>query len=926
MKFKKGIIKIAAIPVLAVVAIVLFNLFTKEAEASFDPSTAITFKEYSASNEIEEGVLFIGIYLINLNGLNDELYDQAKESASSSGQDVVYYKSDAANGVWVNLDDAGGFTDISDAAVPVDEKVLANLYVKYYVNKDGILKDVTEGREQNPFNIINPYDLRNLPELDQLIQQYTGSDTEKNISEKNYLYKHKHSIDNDSVRSDVYYWRTVGVFFDLDLSDEETDKLDRQLDRLYEVYKVYKNQGKEEEADLVYSLMENVDAARRTIVFEKLSQEYSALGELYDIATGSLYTSYANFKTADSIEDDEEQPAYILRMRNCLDHDFTETTKKERELKEDKDFTDWWIPIVPDEKIKKSSSENSNNSEDDDEEEEEEDDVERDAFSQDQTITGAIESCIESCQESYSDYSAKALRDAESVMAHAIYEYSNKVIDTATPDGLSSDATTLKHLYNIKDGVVKEAKEELDILDTMLEPRALTTYNQGSKAGPTGEYNAAAAGGKSSVVLENLLSRQKDKLESKRNDLQFVISAKHERMKSAEAYEHTIKKIDEADLMKQEVPDSKFQTKAKQSVDDYIIWLKEELKKIKEGDPSLNSHLEDLQEKKEDLQKQLAAAYDDEDLALAKDLEAEIQAVDNDIADELDKIANKIENAESPGEIADLMAGLGNSLDGLINTLLDDAKEKINSGDGEDIGNIIEALAGVGATDALNEIKDALEDEGASSALMNALDDAIEESLTSGVNAVEEEEEKDDAASLSEEKLRAALIDYFGPEAGWSEEDYAAVITALSRIQASSAASNLAKEYLDKALAKKNRYLYQKYKRNARVEYVSLIPISDLTSYRYAYDGQKHQAILYKDLTTVAYQFEAGKTAGLKGEESLELSTAGLLANGDIFYLAEEDTLKEFKCQAQYVVGREYAVCVTSKVDDKANGFLELFK
>ena len=83
---------------------------------------------------------------------------------------------------------------------------------------------------------------------------------------------------------------------------------------------------------------------------------------------------------------------------------------------------------------------------------------------------------------------------------------------------------------------------------------------------------------------------------------------------------------------------------------------------------------------------------------------------------------------------------------------------------------------------------------------------------------------------------------------------------------------------------------------------------------------------MYKDLTTVAYQFEAGKTAGLKGEESLELSTAGLLANGDIFYLAEEDTLKEFKCQAQYVVGREYAVCVTSKVDDKANGFLELFK
>lgn len=925
MKFKKGIIKFAAIPILAIVAIVLFNYFSKEAEASFDPSTCITFKEYTASNEVESGVLFIGIYLINLNGLNDELYDQAMDSASSSGQDVIYYKSDLADGIWVNLEDASGFADISETATPVDEKELANLFVKYYVNKDGIMKDVTDGREVNPFNVINPYDLRNLPELDQLVQQYTGSDTEKYISEKNYIYKHKHSIDNDSLRSDVYNWRTVGVFFDLDLSDEETDKLDRQLDRLYEVYKSFKSQDKTEEADLVYSLMESVDAQRRTIVFDKLSQEYSALGELYDIAMGSLYTSYANFKTAENIEDDVEQPDYIIRMRNSVDHDFTETTKKERELKEDKDFTDWWIPIVPDEKIKKKSESSAS---DDEEEEEEEEEVERDAFSQDQTITGAIEACIESCQDSYSEYSAKALKDAESVMAHAIYEYSIKVIETATPDGLSEDATTLKHLYNIKDGTIKEGKAELEVLDTILEPRALAAYNTRSKDGPSGEYNAAKAANKSAAVLGNYLDTQKNKLETKRSDLQFVISARHERMQSSPAYEDTIKKIDEADAMKKAVPDTDFKTKAKQSVEDYIIWLQEELKRIKDGDKSLGSHLEELQDKKEDLQKEYKAALDDEDLALAKDLEAEIQAVDNDIQDELDLIAKKIENAESAGEIADLMAGLGNSLDGLINNLLNDAKGKISAGNTDDLGNIIDALSGVGATDALNDLKDALEEDGGASAtLMNDLDNAIEDSLTNGMNAGdEEEEEKEDASSLSKDKLRAALTDFFGPESNWGEKEYAAVITALSRIQSSSAASDLAKEYLDKALALKNKYLYQKYKRNSRVEYVSLIPISDLTDYRYVYDGDKHEAILYKDLTTIAYEFEVGKKDALKGEQTLDLSTAGLLANGDIFYLAEEDTLKEFKCQAQYVVGREYAVCVTSQVDDLANGFLELFK
>ena len=44
------------------------------------------------------------------------------------------------------------------------------------------------------------------------------------------------------------------------------------------------------------------------------------------------------------------------------------------------------------------------------------------------------------------------------------------------------------------------------------------------------------------------------------------------------------------------------------------------------------------------------------------------------------------------------------------------------------------------------------------------------------------------------------------------------------------------------------------------------------------------------------------------------------------FYLDEEDTLSFFKCEAQYVNGKDYAVCITPRVKEKANAFLELFK
>ena len=43
---------------------------------------------------IESGTLIIGSHLIHINGLTDELYSIAQESANEFNQDKIYYKSE----------------------------------------------------------------------------------------------------------------------------------------------------------------------------------------------------------------------------------------------------------------------------------------------------------------------------------------------------------------------------------------------------------------------------------------------------------------------------------------------------------------------------------------------------------------------------------------------------------------------------------------------------------------------------------------------------------------------------------------------------------------------------------------------------------------------------------------------------------------
>ena len=166
-KRRWGVKILCVLLVLSSVIALAFSLTgrTSALAAKADDSNALKYRQYTAGNTIEDGVLFIGTWLIHKDGLNEQFYEQAMETASINGQNDMFYKSEFADGKWFNLALAGSLRDISLAGETVDESQLRELYVQYYVKADGTVIDIFNNSEVNPFNIVDPYDLKKLPEM-----------------------------------------------------------------------------------------------------------------------------------------------------------------------------------------------------------------------------------------------------------------------------------------------------------------------------------------------------------------------------------------------------------------------------------------------------------------------------------------------------------------------------------------------------------------------------------------------------------------------------------------------------------------------------------------------------------------------------------------------------------------------------------------
>ncbi|MCR4892617.1 MAG: hypothetical protein K5989_10620, partial [Lachnospiraceae bacterium] len=367
--FSKNAKKIAVFLLAATVGTsTIFMSMKHNTMALFNEKEAMRYSKYRAGHTIEDSVLFIGTYLINMKAMTDELYQKAQQSATDSNQTQMYYKSELAGGSWFDVTNAEGLADISGGGEIIEESQLADLYVQYYVDSTGAMTDVMTGSTINPFSTPDPYDLRKLPELQGLWMQFTGSSEAESISLDDYL-ENKNSKKSGNLRTDIYNYRIISAFFGMDLRDNETDRLDASLSRLFACYQTLKSSGKDEEADIIYSLMSKVDNTRRANIMGKLAaNQVNALGVVYELENGKYYTSFGDFKDSSDEDDITGEPDYIRDLRDAVEHHF----------REDDDSDAWWSGLQEDyEKYQEEK--------DDDENAEEP----KDAFKADEGLTSA---------------------------------------------------------------------------------------------------------------------------------------------------------------------------------------------------------------------------------------------------------------------------------------------------------------------------------------------------------------------------------------------------------------------------------------------------------------------------------------------------------------------------------------------------------
>ena len=235
------------------------NLGTMEVQALLDEAQAV----HITASEIEDATLLIGTHLIHLSAMNDEIYRIAADSASQSGQDLQYYKSELAEGMWFDISNAFSLKDITKEGAPVEDEVINGLFLTHHTKSDGITYDLRTGQPVCMFNLSDPYDLEHLSELEPLKLQYdilAGKE--------------------DKDETDEFFEEKIREFFGMDVRDEETGNLDAQLLGLQNYYV----QASPEDRPSVTAVMEAVDAARRSMVLGRLREP---LGQLMELLLGN---------------------------------------------------------------------------------------------------------------------------------------------------------------------------------------------------------------------------------------------------------------------------------------------------------------------------------------------------------------------------------------------------------------------------------------------------------------------------------------------------------------------------------------------------------------------------------------------------------------------------------------------------------------
>lgn len=667
--------------------------------------------------------------------------------------------------------------------------------------------------------------------------------------------------------SDNVYLEMIAKFFGKNIRSDATDDYDFSLQSLQN----YKNGLSSREkpamwAEKTEEIMVAVDADRRAVSLEKLA---TFLDVLESNASG-IETPY----------DDEE--------------------KKEEEKPEE-------------------------------EEAEEEVEVPKDLVINSE-IVSAVGECIQNVEESISAYEAKRMTDSGSTASAKIeYQCSKDLITEArannTP-GCDELLETLCNVQNISEGLIVDQAGELDTLTSQLVSAAYTKYVTDLSAGASSTYKTEKAKGASQAVLSQYLTEQKTAANIDRLDYQMLLDAQFQRMENKAAQNYVLQLINGISAMEKSVVADAAETYLKETVQEHLIWLRKMYSELVKNSAD-STEMELLEREKADLAKQKQEALDNNDLATANRLTAEMEAKQKDI-DKLAESLNAILNSPSSSEAdkAKARAGLGaNNISERLASMADDLSSSIRSGEESDLETQLTSLVAAARLDplagnaALEQVKAALDNATGLDADMKKL---LGNTLSDAMDTLDALSASDGSQTgkLTTEQLSALLDSILTTLLGTGFENassgqQASAILALEWY-GQETESEVSLEYaatLAKQMAGKgNFYIYNKYTEKSEA-YMSLQAISRVLGYRYIFDDAHKSVMLQKAKMYYVFALKEKTYETVSGNFN-KLSAAPQIMN--TLYIHGEDSSLIFGVKAEYIEKASYGVVGTSSVEELA--------
>lgn len=554
--------------------------------------------------------------------------------------------------------------------------------------------------------------------------------------------------------------------------------------------------------------------------------------------------------------------------------------------------------------------------------------------STDTSLQSAVNDSLSNVKNSLIEYEGKMLDPGTTVLSQTYYTLASQLVSDAQLSDYAAcdtDVNQLICLDNIKGGVVSRKAGELALLDDVLLPGGTSTYTSALQAGVSAEYTSAVAQQAAQVQLNSITNANTSTLNIARNELEFLITARGQRVENEAAMTYLEQRLEETNGWYALVPEDAFQAGANSTIDQHVTFLTDQHRQLELA--AGGNEMDALVLEKAELQTQLMSALDDDDLARAKALEEAIAAIDEQI-DALQDSGMAMSDGTLGAAVAELKS---NAMKLLNDTELDADELATLEGIVDTLGEMVTMDYGL-VFPVLQELykamaaKQALEGTELFADAMASIEDTVANHAEAYAAALRTEKNRSDLEQLTEDFFAesAPSLLNIGSDSGASDlawDEQGAVYLAALQMYYDETGSDAAGELIASVARRQaelgNPLAFLCY-RDGNYEYLPLTALKRITGMRYVWNENKSMGVLaeggsYYGFTAYSDIVIRGRT----GQENVQMERPAVYQNG--IHVYEGYTAGEFGAEALYLSGTDYGVLLSAELREQAEALFALF-